>query len=334
MRDTETPTGENSTKNHPGFSGLVTDLSSTGGNLQNGVENVHLDSTSTALNSNQEKYPTPAPTSDQKLEIVKEAPTLLRNPKNLDHNPLSKSKNEPPTNKNHKEMLKKTKKPSKTQMPTNPIPPSPSPLQTPYEFEPPRRNLVTDYKNPSKYPTQGKNSSKKDYEFNHMFKIINFLEKDTSLTCKRLKLREQMKALKKVAYSDASENPQSRTPDEDKNFLKEYTFKEVIGVGSHAVVRKAFSEKLKCLVAVKVYEKTKLQDPLKMRNLEAEVANLQLLDHGNIMKLFESVEGRYHHFLIMEYVSGRSLYDYLEGLPGKKATEETTKGVFRQIGMA
>jgi hypothetical protein len=254
----------------------------------------------------------------------------MKNTKNLDHNPLSKSKNES-LPKNGDKPTKKTKKPSKTQMASNPIPPTPKN----YESEPPRRTLITDYKNPSKYPTQDtKKHSKKEYEFNHMFKIINFLEKDQGLTCKRLKLREQMKALKKVAYSDANSNPQCKTPDEDKNFLKDYTFKEVIGVGSHAVVRKAYSEKLKHHVAIKVYEKTKLQDPLKMRNLEAEVANLQSLSHPNIMKLFESVEGRYHHFLIMEYVSGRSLYDYLEGLPGKKATEETTKRVFRQIGMA
>lgn len=71
---------------------------------------------------------------------------------------------------------------------------------------------------------------KKDYQLNHMFKIINFLEEDEGLNIQREKFREKMRQLKKATYKDGTE-------DEDDDKLEGFEVKMTIGVGSYAVVK-------------------------------------------------------------------------------------------------
>ena len=118
-----------------------------------------------------------------------------------------------------------------------------------------------------------------------------------------------MKKLKKATFQNDEEIYEF---EDDMELLGDFVFKQVIGTGSYAVVKIAWCISLNRNVAVKIYNRIKLTDPLKMRNLEAEVENLRYLDHINIIKLYHSILGRRHHYLVMDYIGACSLYDYLD----------------------
>ena len=56
---------------------------------------------------------------------------------------------------------------------------------------------------------------------------------------------------------------------------------------------------------------------------------MKLLHHPNIVKLYEVIETRYTIFLVMEYVSGGELYDYL--VVHGRMKEKEARAKFRQI---
>lgn len=93
------------------------------------------------------------------------------------------------------------------------------------------------------------------------------------------------------------------------------------GVGSYAVVKYGIDKNTKEPVAIKFYDQVKMMDPIKQRNYEAEVANLKELDHPNIIKLHEVVEGRRKIALIMEYIGSSSLFDVTINSPKGALTE-------------
>ena len=64
-------------------------------------------------------------------------------------------------------------------------------------------------------------------------------------------------------------------------------------------------------MAVKFYDRVKMMDPIKQRNLEEEVANLKELSHPNIIKLYQVIEGRKKLALIMEYIGSNSLFEHM-----------------------
>lgn len=63
-------------------------------------------------------------------------------------------------------------------------------------------------------------------------------------------------------------------------------------------------------MAIKIIDKTTL-DEKKLGKLHREVRIMKMLNHPNIVKLFEVIETKHTLFLVMEYVNGGELYDYL-----------------------
>ncbi|KAL4468806.1 hypothetical protein ABPG74_005309 [Tetrahymena malaccensis] len=63
-----------------------------------------------------------------------------------------------------------------------------------------------------------------------------------------------------------------------------------IGTGSYAVVNLAIDKRTNQKVAIKVYEKEKLQDPHKMKNVKREVQILSHISHFNIIKLYYVID--------------------------------------------
>ena len=81
-------------------------------------------------------------------------------------------------------------------------------------------------------------------------------------------------------------------------------------------------------VAIKIIDKTSL-DEKKLSKLYREVRMMKLLHHPNIVKLYEVIETKYTIFLVMEYVSGGELYDYL--VVHGRMKEKEARAKFRQI---
>jgi len=74
-------------------------------------------------------------------------------------------------------------------------------------------------------------------------------------------------------------------------------------------------------VAIKIYEKYRLADPRKMKNVRREISILQTLDHPNIIKLHQTIETSRQINLVMEFIGKTSLHAYLKAKVGKKIEE-------------
>jgi len=113
-----------------------------------------------------------------------------------------------------------------------------------------------------------------------------------------------------------------------------YALGKQLGQGAYAVVKAAIQKKTSKKVAVKVYEKYKLIDPQRKRGVRREVSILSKLDHENIIKLLEKIDTEKTLNLIMEFVEGISLHDYLKTKPSRKMSENEAKNLLRQITTA
>eukprot|EP00069_Balaena_mysticetus_P017431 bmy_10582T0 len=80
-------------------------------------------------------------------------------------------------------------------------------------------------------------------------------------------------------------------------------------------------------VAVKIIDKTQL-NPTSLQKLFREVRIMKILNHPNIVKLFEVIETEKTLYLVMEYASGGEVFDYLVAHGRMKEKEARAK--FRQ----
>ncbi|EAS01448.2 Serine/Threonine kinase domain protein (macronuclear) [Tetrahymena thermophila SB210] len=115
------------------------------------------------------------------------------------------------------------------------------------------------------------------------------------------------------------------------NQLENYTLGPVIGTGSYATVKLGVDKVNNIKVAVKLYEKFKLFDPQKKKNVQREIQILQKLDHSHCIKLFKTIDTPKHINLVMEYVGSSSLHSYLKLHTGRKLPENEAKRIFKQL---
>ncbi|KAI9351791.1 serine/threonine-protein kinase MARK2 [Zopfochytrium polystomum] len=107
-----------------------------------------------------------------------------------------------------------------------------------------------------------------------------------------------------------------------------YVFQKTVGEGNFAKVKLAKHKLTGDEVAIKVIDKTTL-DEKKLGKLYREVRIMKLLHHPHIVKLYEVIETKHTVFLVMEYASGGELYDYL--VVHGKMKEKEARAKFRQI---
>ncbi|XP_061087594.1 MAP/microtubule affinity-regulating kinase 3a isoform X5 [Conger conger] len=107
-----------------------------------------------------------------------------------------------------------------------------------------------------------------------------------------------------------------------------YRLLRTIGKGNFAKVKLARHILTGREVAIKIIDKTQL-NPTSLQKLFREVRIMKILNHPNIVKLFEVIETEKTLYLIMEYASGGEVFDYLVAHGRMKEKEARAK--FRQI---
>jgi len=96
--------------------------------------------------------------------------------------------------------------------------------------------------------------------------------------------------------------------DKNKNIKQVYTFKEKLGTGSFAVVKRVVRNSDKEEFAVKVIRKTKLnKDELAVVHDEVEI--MQRVEHKHCVRLFEIYETSAKLYMVMELLTGGELFD-------------------------
>lgn len=81
-------------------------------------------------------------------------------------------------------------------------------------------------------------------------------------------------------------------------------------------------------VAIKIIDKTQLNHS-SLQKLFREVRIMKMLDHPNIVKLYQVIDTEKTLYLVMEYASGGEVFDYLVAHGRMKEKEARAK--FRQI---
>ncbi|KRY91707.1 Serine/threonine-protein kinase BRSK2 [Trichinella pseudospiralis] len=111
-------------------------------------------------------------------------------------------------------------------------------------------------------------------------------------------------------------------------FVGPYRLEKTLGKGQTGLVKLGTHYASGRKVAIKIVRKEKLSESVLIK-VEREIAVMKLIDHPYILRLYDVYENQKFLYLILEYVSGGELFDYLvrKGrLPIKEA-----KKIFRQI---
>ncbi|XP_013874508.1 serine/threonine-protein kinase MARK2 isoform X6 [Austrofundulus limnaeus] len=123
-------------------------------------------------------------------------------------------------------------------------------------------------------------------------------------------------------------NSRSMTTSDDQPHIGNYRLLKTIGKGNFAKVKLARHVLTGKEVAVKIIDKTQLNSS-SLQKLFREVRIMKMLNHPNIVKLFEVIETEKTLYLVMEYASGGEVFDYLVAHGRMKEKEARAK--FRQI---
>ncbi|XP_076830630.1 MAP/microtubule affinity-regulating kinase 3a isoform X2 [Brachyhypopomus gauderio] len=131
-----------------------------------------------------------------------------------------------------------------------------------------------------------------------------------------------------VRPSGRNRNSAGSGSEEQHPHVGNYRLLKTIGKGNFAKVKLARHILTGREVAIKIIDKTQL-NPTSLQKLFREVRIMKILNHPNIVKLFEVIETEKTLFLVMEYASGGEVFDYLVAHGRMKEKEARAK--FRQI---
>jgi len=110
-----------------------------------------------------------------------------------------------------------------------------------------------------------------------------------------------------------------------------YAILKTIGTGSFSKVKLAIDLNRCRKVAIKMIATKGIQDSERLRaSVLREIEILKYIDHPNIVGLLDTVETPTHLCLVLEYVSGGELFDYVND-HFENSTEEESKYIFLQL---
>ncbi len=91
-----------------------------------------------------------------------------------------------------------------------------------------------------------------------------------------------------------------------------YEIHEILGVGGMAVVYKAYDNLENKTVAVKILKEEYARNEEFLRRFKNESKAISLLSHPNIVKIFDVSFGDIIQYIVMEYIDGITLKEYIE----------------------
>ena len=91
-----------------------------------------------------------------------------------------------------------------------------------------------------------------------------------------------------------------------------YEVQEIIGVGGMSVVYKAYDNVDDRIVAVKILKDEFLQNDDFVRRFKNESKAIAVMSHPNIVKVYDVSFGEKLQYIVMEYVDGITLKEYIQ----------------------
>ncbi|CAK93859.1 unnamed protein product (macronuclear) [Paramecium tetraurelia] len=113
-----------------------------------------------------------------------------------------------------------------------------------------------------------------------------------------------------------------------------FRLESFLGQGSYATVRLCIEKNSKVKYAIKIYDKSKINDNQKMNNIKREISILKRINHSNIIKLIYAIEDRKSINLVMEYISNQSLAVYVKSKTKRLLPIQEGLYIFQQLANA
>ncbi len=76
-------------------------------------------------------------------------------------------------------------------------------------------------------------------------------------------------------------------------------------------------------------EKSQVKSAKQIARLQREIRFLKLLNHPNIIRLYDVIETTENIFIVMEYATGGELFDYI--VANKRVKESEARSFFRMV---
>ena len=101
-----------------------------------------------------------------------------------------------------------------------------------------------------------------------------------------------------------------RSEIDDKASLKHvgYQVSKTLGKGSYGKVKRAFSRKHGCNVAIKILDSQQVDGNIRDRFIQREKEVTSIVKHWNIVRCFEILECGTKIYMILEYIENGNLY--------------------------
>ena len=172
--------------------------------------------------------------------------------------------------------------------------------------------------------THEKIQSSKNNEINN-FQLPNYKMKTKQTILPRIK--NQMRDIK----DSLTTSNRSISSANSHNYIENYKICEEIGHGSFGKVLEGINRLTGKHVAIKAYDKYKLIVSQRKGYVRREIAVMRRLNHDNIIKFIEVVNTAKEIYIIMEFVNGISLFDYMKSRENERINEQEAIPIFKQI---
>jgi 5'-AMP-activated protein kinase catalytic alpha subunit len=121
----------------------------------------------------------------------------------------------------------------------------------------------------------------------------------------------------------------SNNNNNNKERIGNYEFIKTIGEGTFGKVKLAIHLPTQEYVAIKILEKSRINDKEELERVEKEIKYLKILNHPNIIQIYEVISNEYNYYIVMEYVSGGELFTYI--VNHEKLDEKEASFFFTQL---
>jgi len=116
------------------------------------------------------------------------------------------------------------------------------------------------------------------------------------------------------------------------NLFDFYNFEENLGKGQFGLVKLATHKKTGQKVAIKQVHKKDMK-PIEIYQQRREIDVLKMSQHPNIVGLIDLFENSDYYYIVIEYMKGKDLFDYIQ-IRHFKLGEQRVKEIAYQIGIA
>ena len=136
---------------------------------------------------------------------------------------------------------------------------------------------------------------------------------------------------KLISYTSSSRRRRNTiSPNLEKNKkIGDYLLLSTIGRGTFSKVKLGLHIPTKQKVAIKILDKEKINDETDIERIRREIHILSILRHPNIVQLYETMTSDNNIYIVMEYVEGKDLFQYIYSM--QRLTEIKSSQLFRQL---